>query len=381
MRLCLYTETALPKIGGQELVVDALAREFTAAGHEVAVLAQHPRRPLKPADERLPYRVVRHPRFVSTWRLVRYYRHCLARLRKDFAFDVLHCHSVHPCGYLGSLCCPRWNVPLVLTSHGADLREHGNRLAKPGSLERSRQAVAAADALVSISRFTTAGFLRLCPQPRRLVQIPNGVDVASLSRPVPRPDLPAAIRSGQYVLFLGRLHPYKGVDVLLQAMVLIKQQADVRLVVAGDGDGREGLELLATSLGIGGRVSFVGSVSGATKHWLLQQALCVAVPSRMEAGPLVILEAYAAGKPVVGSRIPGIEELISEGRTGRLVEPEQPAALAAALNELLQNPAMAAGWGAASRLLADDYAWPAIAARHIALYQELAARKAASKAA
>jgi glycogen(starch) synthase len=198
---------------------------------------------------------------------------------------------------------------------------------------------------------------------------------------MPRPDLPAAIRSGRYVLFLGRLHPYKGVDVLLQAMVLIKQQADVRLVVAGDGDGREGLELLATSLGIGDRVSFVGSVSGATKHWLLQQAVCVAVPSRMEAGPLVILEAYAAGKPVVGSRIPGIEELISEGRTGRLVEPEQPAALAAALNELLQNPAMAAGWGAASRLLADDYAWPAIAARHIALYQELAARKAASKAA
>ncbi|HEX4147352.1 MAG TPA: hypothetical protein VHY20_00130 [Pirellulales bacterium] len=70
MRVCLYTETALPKIGGQELAVDALPREYTAAGHEVAVLVQHPRHPLKTADHRLPYRVARHPRFVATWRLL-----------------------------------------------------------------------------------------------------------------------------------------------------------------------------------------------------------------------------------------------------------------------------------------------------------------------
>lgn len=379
MRLCLYTETALPKIGGQELVVDALAREFTAAGHEVVVLAQYPRKPLVPADRQLPYRVVRHRRFVSTWRLVRYYRRYLKRLRTSFPFDLLHCHSLHPCGYLGALFAHASGVPLVITSHGADLRPH--RLSKPGVLERCRHTAAAADALVSISRFTSEGFLRLCPQPRRLAEIPNGVEVAAIAKPVPRPALPENIRSGQYILFLGRLHPYKGVDVLLQAMVLLAHESDVRLVVAGDGEQREGLELLAGGLGIAQRVSFVGAVSGTTKSWLLQNARCVAVPSRAEAGPLVVLEACAAGKPIVASRIAALEDMVMPGQTGLLVEPQQPAALASALAQLVHNPELAGRWGQASRRLAGDYAWPAIAARHLALYTELAAGKPGNQAA
>jgi hypothetical protein len=379
MRLCLYTETALPKIGGQELVVDALAREFTTAGHEVVVLAQYPRKPLVPADEQLPYRVVRHRRFVSTWRLVRYYRHYLTRLRTSFPFDVLHCHSLHPCGYLGSLVSRECGVPLVITSHGADLRQH--RLSKPRVLERCRHTAAAADALISISRFTTEGLLRLCPQPRCLAEISNGVDMASIAKPVARPALPESIRSGQYILFLGRLHPFKGVDVLLQAMVLLAQESDMRLVVAGDGEQREGLELLAGGLGVARRVSFVGAVAGATKSWLLQNARCVAVPSRAEAGPLVVLEACAAGKAVVGSRIAALEGLVVPDETGLLVEPQQPAALAAALAQLVRNPDLAARWGQASRRLAAEFAWPAIAARHLALFAQLAAGKSAVQAA
>ncbi|HZU35642.1 MAG TPA: glycosyltransferase, partial [Gemmataceae bacterium] len=62
MRICLYTDTALPKLGGQELVVDALARQFQAAGHRVTVLAPKPRRPVRPNDDAFPYSIVRHPR-------------------------------------------------------------------------------------------------------------------------------------------------------------------------------------------------------------------------------------------------------------------------------------------------------------------------------
>ncbi|HEY5315153.1 MAG TPA: glycosyltransferase family 4 protein, partial [Pirellulales bacterium] len=311
--------------------------------------------------------------------LVRYYRRYLTRLRTSFPYELLHCHSLHPCGYLGSLVSRDCRVPLVITSHGADLRQH--RLSKPGVLERCRLAAAAADALVSISRFTSEGLSRLCPHPRRLAEIPNGVDVAAIARPVARPALPENIRSGQYILFLGRLHPFKGVDVLLQAMVLLARESDVRLVVAGDGDQREGLELLAASLDVARRVSFVGAVSGATKSWLLQNACCVAVPSRAEAGPLVVLEACAAGKPVVGSRIAALEDMISPGQTGLLVEPQQPAALATALAQLVHNPDLAARWGEASRRLVVEYAWPAIAARHLDLYAQLAAGKAAIQAA
>ena len=68
MRICFYTETALPKLGGQELVVDALARQFLALGHDITVLTQQPRWRYRPDDASLPYPVVRHPRFFSTHR-------------------------------------------------------------------------------------------------------------------------------------------------------------------------------------------------------------------------------------------------------------------------------------------------------------------------
>src|SRR6478672_5713521 len=98
MRICLYTETALPLVGGQELVVDNLAREFLALGHEVVVLAARHRGRLAIRDFELPYKVARHPRFISTHRCLSWYKRYLERLRRTFAFDVLHCHSVHPAG-------------------------------------------------------------------------------------------------------------------------------------------------------------------------------------------------------------------------------------------------------------------------------------------
>src|SRR5688500_13126854 len=103
MRICLYTDTALPKIGGPDMVVDALARQYQAFGHDVSVLAPHPRRPLRARDEALPYPVERHPRFFSTRFLVPWYRWCLLGHHRRRPFDVLHCHGLYPSAYLAAL--------------------------------------------------------------------------------------------------------------------------------------------------------------------------------------------------------------------------------------------------------------------------------------
>ena len=130
MRICLYTETALPKIGGHEMAVDALAREFLALGHEPVVLAPHPRRPLLADDGSLPYPVVRHPRFFSTHWFVSWYRWYLQRLFARQSFDVLHCIGLYPPGYLAALSRHRLNVPVLITSQGGDVYEKNVRLAK-----------------------------------------------------------------------------------------------------------------------------------------------------------------------------------------------------------------------------------------------------------
>jgi len=374
MRLCLYTETALPTIGGQELVVDALAKEYTNQGHEVVVLAPTPRGSLVANDRQSPYRVIRHRRFLSTRRFIEWYQYPLLKLHREFPFDVLHCHSVHPCGYLGALCRNRLKAALVLTSHGGDIREGGARIRKPGARSRAIMALREADAVVSISRFTTQALMSLEPA-TKIVEIQNGVDLASFeNRGARPPQLDQRIRAGAYVLFLGRLHSRKGLDILLEAWATSQTKTDPSRMLAIGGDGGEckALKEQARQLGILPSVCFLGRVTGATKTWLLQNARCGCMPSRdWEAFPLVVMEAFAAGKPMIGTRILGLKDLITHGETGWLVAPESPAELAAALHEMWVDDGLLLKCAANARRTALEHGWPSIAARHLALYQAL----------
>ncbi len=326
MRICLYTGTALPKLGGQEAVVDALARQFVSLGHEPFVLAPRPRLPLRPNDQSLPYPVIRHPRFYSTRRFVSWYRAFLIRAQKRHHFDILHCHDVYPTGYLAALTRDCLSIPLIITSHGGDVRDGNLRLSKPAMRPRFIRAIVAADALISIGRFTHEGFLKLGASENRIVTIPNGVDLAPFKEQVARPsELDSSITAGDYLLFLGRLSLRKGVDTLLDALASIPANGNVQLVIAGSGDERATIEKKIDQLNLSGRVRLVGRVAGASKTWLLQNARSTIMPSRgWEAFPLVVLESYAAGTPVIGTRIAGLEDIIHHEQTGLLVPPESP---------------------------------------------------------
>ena len=375
MRICLYTATALPKLGGQEAVVDALARHLVGLGHEPVVLAPRPRRPLKPYDRNFPYRVVRHPRFFSTRDFVSCYRYFLSSAHARRRFDLIHCHDVYPTGYLAALCKRRLGVPVVITSHGGDVRENNPRLMKRGLPERCRLALRAADALVSIGPFTEQGFRRLYPDAPRIVTITNGIDLAPYQAPAGRPaGLDAAIRPSGYVLFLGRLARRKGVDLLLEAMARVPADGAVQCVIAGSGDEESSLKEQAGQLKLNERVRFVGRVDGPAKIYLLQNARCLVMPSRVwEAFPLVVLESYAAGRPVVGSAVPGIVDLVREGQTGRLFPDENVEALAGLLREVLSPGDGLEAMGRQASEVAQHYSWEAVARRHVELYEQLIA--------
>jgi glycosyltransferase involved in cell wall biosynthesis len=380
MRICLYTSTALPKMGGQEIAVDALARQFQLQGHEVVVLAPHPRLPLRARDHELPYRVVRHPRLYSTRRFVDWYSWWLVRLHRKLAFDIVHCQGVYPHGYLGTRSRQRLGVPVVVTSHGDDVVADNHRMRCAVIGPRIRRAVQQADHLIAISSFTRDGYLHLGADPRRITNIPNGADSDRLSQRATRPtDLPAGIRPREYFLFLGRLAPRKGVDVLLFALSQTPATGGVEAVIAGMGEEREALERLCRTLQLNGRVLFAGAVGGETKSYLLQNARCLVVPSRSWEGcPLVVMEAFAAGIPVLGSNLKGIADFIRPERTGWLVPPENAAALAEWLIRV-RSSRVSADMKAEIGKAAAELSWPAVARRQIELFEGLVGSRQAPR--
>jgi glycogen(starch) synthase len=381
MRICLYTETALPKMGGQEIVVDALARQFLHMGHDVVVLAPHPRLPLRARDHLLPYRVVRHPRFFSTRHFVPWYRWFLSRILRHQGTEILHCHGLYPPGYLAALARARHATPMLITSHGGDVHQDNVRLVKPELHQRTIRGLAAADRLVAISRFTESRMRVLCPQ-ATIANIPNGVDLSPYVEAAARPQgLSETIRPGDYFLFLGRLKERKGVDMLLHALSRISPVCKIPLVVAGAGEEQAALEQLTARLGIGSRVLFVGPVHHPAKAYLLQNALATVVPSRIwEAFGLVALESFAAGTPVIATRLPGLEDLIDPGKTGWLVAPESPLELANALQQADNQRSHCRQMGQHGRRWVQDYDWSAVAQRHLDLYRELLSQKTARAA-
>jgi glycosyltransferase involved in cell wall biosynthesis len=184
--------------------------------------------------------------------------------------------------------------------------------------------------------------------PDRLRWVPNYVD-ASAIEPKSAP--------GGAVMYAGRLSDEKGVDVLLEALA---RAPELRADVVGDGPARASLERLATSLGVDDRVRFRGRLAAVEVHDAMRGSAVVVVPSRWyENMPITVLEAFAAGLPVVASALGGIPELIEDGRDGVLVPPEDPMALAEALRTLASDPERAFGMGTAARAKAERVYTPA----------------------
>lgn len=358
------------------MVVDELARQYQKLGHHVVLLCPEPPRDLNSRDEEYPYRIERHPRFVSTRWFVSWYELALKRLYREFKYDVIHCHNVYPNGYLAVKHKLRGGPPVVVTSHGGDVRADNPRFKKKGLRSRHQFAVQHADALVAIGPFTEKGYLDLGAQPRMIHAIGNGVHADSLMDPIKRPEtIPAHLHSKNYVLFVGRLANRKGVDVLLRAAAkqlaaMPVDQPSPHFVICGDGVERNSLEALSVELGLKSFVTFMGNVKGDTKHWLLQNAYTMVIPSRQwEAYPMVLLEGFAAGCPIIASDAPGLCGLVEDHETGWVVPCEDHSALAKMLEKVWQHPTMTSRVAENGLRIARQCDWAQIAKKHIQLFE------------
>ncbi|HEX2210102.1 MAG TPA: glycosyltransferase [Longimicrobium sp.] len=233
-----------------------------------------------------------------------------------------------------------------------------------------------ADHIVTLSEGVRRDLLQIAPRiAGRVSVIPNaGLDgeTAEAGPAEPRPDGPVIVASG-------RMTEQKGFGYLLQALRILRERTPATLWLLGEGPLRGELEAQAARLGIADAVRFPGF--RADPHAFVRAADVFVLSSVYESFGNVIVEAMAVGTPVVAADCPyGPREIIRDGVDGVLAPPRDPAALAAAVQRLLDDPALRRRLGEAGRVRARDFSAPAIAARYGDLFERVHAARAATRA-
>ena len=256
-------------------------------------------------------------------------------------------------------------VPYIVHVHGGAFADFYRGMPAPGRL-LARWMLRGAAAVVTLTPSWAREIGGIAGRPT--VTIPNPVDIpAAAAAPAARP---------ARIVTLARIGAAKGSYVLLRAFAaLAGGHPDARLVLAGDGP-QEEARRVAREAGIAERVEMPGWIGPAERDALLAAATVFALPSRVEGLPVSMLEAMAHGLPVVATLVGGVPDAIDDGVTGRLVPPDDEAALTAAIGALLDDPAGAARMGAAARqVIHDTYDMDAVGARVADLIEACAARR------
>jgi glycosyltransferase involved in cell wall biosynthesis len=359
-------------VGGTEKVVFELACRLDRARFAPRVaLAPSPALDRIAGDlERAGVPVERLPEMTNRLQIGRAVK-TIAFLRRA-RHSILHVHHVWPAAdrYLVPL-AHLVGVPAVLvTEHLVGFTHSG------GQRWLKRWELARADQVVCVSRAVADGLARDygfdVESHGRVIE--NGVDAVGLDRAQPRAaEERARVRArlgapeDAFVwLFVGRLETQKGVDVLLEGFARAGTRSPLWIV--GDGSRRAELEEKAKELGVLERVRFEGAVADAAPFYWGADAFAIA--SRWEGLPLALLEAQAAGLPVVAAAAGGVAEAIREGTSGLLVPREDPAALAAAMTRVESEPELARRLGyEAARQAGEEWSWERMVSAYEVLYE------------
>lgn len=171
---------------------------------------------------------------------------------------------------------------------------------------------------------------------------------------------PAGPGDEKYLLYLGRLDiSHKGLDILLESYK--RSRVEVPLVIAGDGVDKIAVEGLIEKYKLGQKVQTVGWVRGKEKYELIRNSLAVCIPSRVEGWGIVATEAAAMGKPVIGTKVVGLEEAVADGETGLLVPKENIRAFTSAIKMIVEDKKFRRILGNHAREMAAQFTWDKIA--------------------
>jgi glycosyltransferase involved in cell wall biosynthesis len=368
----------LPHIGGVELIVNNLSKEFHKKSHRVRIVAAKTSWQLK------SYEIIDGIEVYRTFLVFPgiSFKHFLAfpflapiglfrlwRVVRADKPDLINLHFVDGSGFYG-LCLKRLlDLPLVVTLQGNDVQKFP---------KRSRLQRMVFERLLKEADFITACSSSLLDQAREFVPeieekslpIPNGIDLDEFS-------LKEAYQSRRPYLFaLGRLEHKKGFDLLIKAFKPVLQRfPQLDLILAGDGPERDRLIKLINQLDLKERVKLPGRVNRKEVVKLFNGCQLFVLSSRSEGLPVVSLEAMAASKAILATKVDGVPEVVIDGENGVLIEPENVNELYKGISYLMGQERLREEMGKRGRqLVVERYSWPKLVERYLDVYMKVSNR-------
>lgn len=361
LKICLVTSEFPPVIGGIASHVYELARALVAEGVTVTIV--HPVAPRTGSDTvQLKGATVLRPEIIRSkpfydWALKAYLR----RLHAQHQFDIIHVHGVRPLAATRGL-----GIATVFTNHSSGFlaRHHANFLRR----FRTRRLLAHVDSLIGPSDelVESARFFGYVGPAR---MIANGVDDQRFTQGASDKRSEWSLSDDDVVILLARRLVVKNGVVWFARAIGAMASHHARFVIAGDGPDRaEMVSILKDAKRLDNCI-FLGKISNSDMPAIYRAADMAVLPSLAEATSIAGLEAMASGLPLIGTDVGGIPAIIDNGKTGLLVPPRDPEALALAMDGLVKDAQLRQAMGQAARARVEaEFSWPMIARQTYDVY-------------
>ena len=376
--------------GGMNVYVRALSRELGRLGHYVDIFTRRTGPKTPRVQEIAPnvrlLTLTAGPFDTDKDDLYQYIPELVDALRRferrqDESYDLIHSHYWLS-GAAGRQLAAEWDVPHITMFH--TLGEVKNR-ARSSEHEPQRRINEEAEIVRTVGRIVVGSEHErdlladlYGADPERVAIVPLGVDLDHF-RPMPQAEARAALGLGEQkiILFVGRVEPLKGLDILIKAVAQMSEESNFVLLIVGADASTNGelayLQRLAADLGVASRVRFVGAVDHEQMPLYYSAADVCAVPSYYESFGLVAVEAMACGLPVVAARVGGLVSTVRHGETGYLIPWQSPEPYAERLELLLADEDLRRRLGRQARAAAEQYRWSHIAQGIARLYEDVMA--------
>lgn len=372
MKICMLSIDFLPNVGGIAAHVYELSKALVKQGNEVHVITFRDEFRGVKYEEIDGIKV--HRIYLPHIRLIGFFVHAffellkLKSLIKNKGIDIIHSHTIIPDALVAKFI---GNTPYVETEHSSGFLE---AMEKGKHIKLYKWLLSHADYVIGPSKELVDTFIGLGTSPYKASFISNGVDTEKFNQKIKGDEIrekDGIAPEEKVILCPRRLEPKNGVYYFIKAIPhIFRENNNVKCLIVGDGSEMDKLKSEVTKLEIFDKVIFAGIVSNSEMPKYYAASDIVVLPSLKEATSIAGLEAMASGKPLVGTNVGGIPQIIADGETGLVVPPKNPKMLARAINSLLINDEKRIEMGLKARKLTEkEFSWDVIAKKTLKIYE------------